>query len=170
MEFTQYTIKQIELAMGFKLYKWQEHYLLNDFNINHNYRCAGNTTIYAIKKLLTLKEVIDINSNNIGKLIDYNPSGRMALNIFREELKEINEKLVAVGFVTCLKTNEEPFFEMKMNHRLSKCSINVNGKEWDTTGIDYIVLDNGPLIVLNKEKYSLIKKEEGTTRRHNIFR
>lgn len=105
MEITQHAFKQIELAMGFKLYSWQKHYLINDFSIDYNYRGVGNTTIYAIKKLLTLEENIDIDSSDISKLIDYKPLGITNLNLFRKEIKEINDKLVAVGFVTCLQTN-----------------------------------------------------------------
>lgn len=163
MEFTQEVIERIELAMGFNLYKWQEHYLLNDFGLNHNYRCAGNTTIYAIKKLLTLKEVIDIDSNNISKLCDFNPA--RSIGWFRNDLKMINDKLTSIGFVTCLKVNQEPAFEITLEHTLSKLEIKASGQKVDYDGLDYISIDNGPMIVLKPNKYKLVSVEE----EHRLF-
>ena len=164
MKFTQEVIERIELAMGFKLYKWQEHYLLNDFGLNRNYRCAGNTTIYAIKKLLTLKEVIDIDSRSISKLCDYNPAG--SIGWFRNDLQMINEKLTSVGFITCLKVKEEPAFEITLEHTLSKLEIKASGQKVDYDGLDYISIDNGPLIVLKPHKFNLVPVEE----RRRLFR
>lgn len=160
MEFTQEVIERIELAMGFKLYKWQEHYLLNDFGLNHNYRCAGNTTIYAIKKLLTLEEVIDIDSFEIRRLCDYDPTGKGHIGWFKKELRFINDKLTLGGFITCLKVNQEPAFEITLEHKLSKLEIKASGQKVDYDGLDYISIDNGPLIVLKPHKYNLVPVEE----------
>lgn len=158
MKFTEEVMSKIEKAMGFTLYPWQKHYLLNDFGLNHNYRCAGNTTIFAIKKLLTLKEVIEIDSNNISKLCDFNP-GR-SIGWFRNDLKIINDKLTSVGFITCLKVNEEPVLEITLEHVLSKVKIKTNGQDFNYEGLDYISIDNGPMIVLKPNKFKLVPIEE----------
>lgn len=115
VEFNQEVIKRIEAAMGFKLYKWQQNYLMNEFNLNHNYRMVGNTTIYAIKKLLTLEKVININSNFISDLCDYDPTGRMSHGWFKKELKSINDKLLSVGFATCLETEQDSQIKSESN-------------------------------------------------------
>lgn len=158
MKFTEEVISKIETAMGFMLYPWQKHYLLNDFGLNHNYRCAGNTTIFAIKKLLTLKEVIDINSKDISKLCDFNPA--RSIGWFRNDLKIINDKLTSVGFITCLKVNEEPVLEITLEHALSKVEIKTNGQNFNCEGIDYISIVNGPVIVLKPDKFKLVPVEE----------
>lgn len=158
MKFTHEVISRIEKAMGFTLYTWQKHYLLNDFGLNHNYRCAGNTTIFAIKKLLTLKEVIDIDSNDISKLCDFNPT--RSVGWFRSDLKIINDKLTSAGFITCLKVNEEPILEITLEHALSKVEIKTNGQDFNYEGLDYISIDNGPLIVLKPNKFKLVPLEE----------
>lgn len=158
MKFTHEVISRIEKAMGFTLYPWQKHYLLNDFGLNHNYRCAGNTTIFAIKKLLTLKEVIDIDSNDISKLCDFNPA--RSVGWFRSDLKIINDKLTSVGFITCLKVNEEPVLEITLDHVLSKLEIKTNGQDFKYEGLDYISIDNGPVIVLKPNKFKLVPIEE----------
>ena len=163
MKFTEEVISKIEKAMGFTLYPWQKHYLLNDFGLNHNYRCAGNITVFAIKKLLTLEEVIDIDSNNISKLCDFNPA--RSIGWFRTDLKLINNKLTSVGFITCLKVNEEPVLEITLDHVLSKLEIKTNGQVFDYEGTDYISIDNGPMIVLKPNKYKLVSVEE----EHRLF-
>lgn len=144
--------------MGFTLYPWQKHYLLNDFGLNHNYRYAGNTTIYAIKKLLTLKEAIDIDSRSISKLCDYNLAG--SIGWFRTDLKIINDKLTSAGFITCLKVNEEPVLEITLEHALSKVEIKTNGQDFNYEGLDYISIDNGPVIVLKPNKFKLVPVAE----------
>lgn len=158
MNFTEEVISKIEKAMGFTLYPWQKHYLLNDFGLNHNYRGVGNTTIFAIKKLLTLKEVIEIDSNNISKLCDFNPARSMGW--FRNDLKMINDKLTSAGFITCLKVKDKPVLEITLDHVLSKLEIKTNGQDFNYEGLDYISIDNGPVIVLKPNKFKLVPIEE----------
>ena len=105
-------ISKIEKALGFKLYAWQKRYLfLDDMKINPDYRGCGNSTIYAVKKLLTLDKKISLNrhSNDIRFLIDHRPEIIGMQNIMKPFILDIDRKLKSSGFKTCL-------YETKMSN------------------------------------------------------
>ena len=98
-------ISKIEKALGFKLYAWQKRYLfLDDMKINPDYRGCGNSTIYAVKKLLTLDKKISLNwpSDDIRFLIDHRPEFSGMQNIMKPFILDIDRKLKSSGFETCL--------------------------------------------------------------------
>lgn len=98
-------IKRIEKALGFKLYAWQRRYLcLDDMKINKDYRGCGNSTIYAVKQLLTLERKLNLQwpSNDIELLIDHNGCSKMMQKMMKPRIENIDYKLKSVGFETCL--------------------------------------------------------------------
>lgn len=141
-------IKKIEKALGFKLYPWQTNYLLNDFALNRNYRGCGNTTIYAIKKLITINEEIDIDkTDDLLKLIDYCPSS-IALKSLKKMIIDINDKLLQENIKTCVKGNKVINVAMAVNVDSGKTLLKVDGKNIDLRGIDRISFENGPIIMI----------------------
>lgn len=99
------TIKRIEKALGFTLYRWQRRYLcLDDMKINPDYRYCGNSTIYIVKQLLTLDGKLNLmwSSKDIELLIDHNGGSKMMQNMMKPMIESINYKLKSVGFETCL--------------------------------------------------------------------
>ena len=99
-------IRRIEKALGFKLYRWQIRYLsLDDMKINPDYRGYGNSTIYAVKKLLTLDKNLSLNwgASDIRFLIDHRPGSSRMQRIMRPFILDIDKKLKSAGFETCLK-------------------------------------------------------------------
>ncbi|MDN5440231.1 MAG: hypothetical protein L0F96_03325 [Lactococcus lactis] len=99
-------IRRIEKALGFKLYRWQIRYLsLDDMKINPDYRGCGNSTIYAVKKLLTLDKNLSLNwgASDIRFLIDHRPGSSRMQRIMRPFILDIDKKLKSAGFETCLK-------------------------------------------------------------------
>ncbi|MBW9298288.1 hypothetical protein D9N16_05835 [Lactococcus raffinolactis] len=149
-------ISKIEKALGFKLYAWQKRYLfLDDMKINHDYRGCGNSTIYAVKKLLTLDKKISLNwdSNDIRFLIDHRPEFSGMQNIMKPFILDIDRKLKSSGFETCLygtkmsnetlnsfcamslvgtsdeELNKEPLLEIKLQDLDSVPIVYYKGKE-----------------------------------------
>lgn len=153
-EINETTIKKIEQAMGFKLYPWQRYYLYFGFELSEYYRGAGNTTIYAIKKLLTLEEELDLNKDeDLFKLVDYCPSMR-ALNAFRSMIEDINDKLKSVGLRTCVRdTNKMLTVEITTNRETGATEVKCNGKKTDTEELERIKIENGPMIIMKPPKY-----------------
>lgn len=99
------TIKLIEKALGFTLYRWQRRYLcLDDMEINTDYRCCGNSTIYIVKQLLTLDRKLNLkcSSNDIELLIDHKSKSVNMKKIMKPMIESIDYKLKSVGFETCL--------------------------------------------------------------------
>ena len=96
-------IKRIEKALGFTLYRWQRRYLcLDDMELNPDYRCVGNSTIYIVKQLLTLDRKLNIKwpSNDIELLIDHNPKSNNMKKMMKPVIENIDYKLKSVGFET----------------------------------------------------------------------
>lgn len=146
--FTNKVIKKIEEAIGFKLYPWQKSFLEKEFELNHKYRCVGNSTIFAIKKLLTINDRFSIESSRVAELFDYVPLG---FQMDRNFIEGINKKLLSAGFDTCLNIMEVPWFEMRIDSVIGEPKIKVTGKEFDTKGQEYIKLDSGQIIILNSD-------------------
>ena len=99
-------IRKIEKALGFKLYRWQIRYLyLNDMKISPDYRGCGNSTIYAVKKLLTLDKNLSLNwdASDIRFLIDHRPGFSRMQRKMRPFILDIDKKLKSSGFETCVK-------------------------------------------------------------------
>lgn len=149
-------ISKIEKSLGFKLYAWQKQYLfLDDMKINPDYRGCGNSTIYAVKKLLTLDKKISLNrpSNDIIFLIDHRPEIVGMQNIMKPFILDIDRKLKSSGFETCLyetkmsnetlnsfrnmsllgtsveELNKEPLLEIKLQDLDSVPTVYYKGKE-----------------------------------------
>lgn len=143
-EINETTIKKIEQAMGFRLYPWQRYYLDFGFELNRHYRCAGNTTIYAIKKLLTLEEELDLNKDeDLFKLVDYCPSMR-ALNAFRSTIEDINDKLKSVGLRTCVRDTDKMItVEITTNCGSGATEVKCNGLRVNTDGVESYKIENG---------------------------
>nr|DAM22741.1 MAG TPA: hypothetical protein [Caudoviricetes sp.] len=92
-------IQKIEVALGFELYPWQKQYLqAEDMEINPNYRWCGNSTIYAVKKLLTL----GVASDDISLFIDHGSKSKAVQHMMRPMIENIDYKLKKVGFKTNL--------------------------------------------------------------------
>lgn len=108
-------IRKIEKALGFKLYRWQIRYLsLDDMKINPDYRGCGNSTIYAVKKLLTLDKRLSLTwmSSDIKFLIDFKPECGGVQRAMKPFVMDIDMKLKSVGFETCLE-GTNPFKRKK---------------------------------------------------------
>lgn len=106
-------IRKIEKALGLKLYMWQIRYLsLDDMKINPDYRGCGNSTIYAVKKLLTLDKNLSLNwdASDIRFLIDHKSGFSRMQRIMRPFILDIDKKLKSVGFKTCIR-GTKPFEE-----------------------------------------------------------
>lgn len=92
-------IQKIEEALNFELYPWQKQYLQDEnMEINPNYRRCGNSTIYAVKKLLTL----GVASDDISLFIDYGSKSKAVQHMMRPMIENIDYKLKKVGFKTNL--------------------------------------------------------------------
>lgn len=103
------TIERIEKALGFKLYPWQVRYLQSEnMKINPGYRGCGNSTIYAVKQLLTLDGKLNLTwtSKDIEFLIDRGGKSRVMQGMMKPMIENIDYKLKSVGFETCLYTGE----------------------------------------------------------------
>lgn len=152
MEFNRDTIKRIEVAMGFKLYAWQKIYLEDDtFQLNTKYRKCGNTTIYTIKKLLSLDEPVNLNTNDISKLIDYKSTERMSIRINRDIIKRINNKLIEVGFKTCAVDSINPMMEVIINDSTSETVIKCAGSKVDIQDSIFYAHENGTMVIVDEE-------------------
>lgn len=156
-EINETTIKKIEQAMGFKLYPWQRYYLYFGFELSEYYRGAGNTTIYAIKKLLTLEEELDLNKDeDLFKLVDYCPNERV-LHMFRPTISDINDKLKSVGLRTCVRdTNKMITVEITTNRETGATEVKCNGKRLNTDWVERYEIENGPTIIMEPQKYRVI--------------
>ncbi|MBS7578446.1 MULTISPECIES: hypothetical protein [unclassified Enterococcus] len=97
--------KKIEFALGFELRYFQIRYLLGETQLNSDYRNQGNSTIFAVKELLTKKGRYDydLDSSDLSLFIDYRGNSTIMRRIMRPMIKEINRKLVEAGFHTCAK-------------------------------------------------------------------
>lgn len=79
--------KEIEEAMGFKLFIWQKYFI-----VRGKYRRTGLTTAKAIRRLLKKDEPLDMRN--------YRPTNSEERFEMEETLK-IYEKLQAAGVETC---------------------------------------------------------------------
>lgn len=107
--FNQDVISRIEKALGFNLYPWQVKYLqLDNMEINPNYRGCGNSTIYAVKQLLTLDDKLNLTwpSKDIELLIDRGGKSKVMQGMMKPMIENIDYKLKSVGFETCLYTGK----------------------------------------------------------------
>lgn len=101
MKITESMIPLIEKALGFELYEWQKAYLLGEISKVPTERRAGRTTAYVVKLLLTNDRSID--SNKYKDIQEYKDLQTPYYNdIFKHELRMIDDKLTSVGLRTCL--------------------------------------------------------------------
>lgn len=105
----------IEQALGIKLFTWQKSYIKNG-----NFRCFGKTTAVIIRILTQGKEPVDLrNREKIQKYVmmdtPWIATGPVC-GVFKREVKEIHEKLLAAG----VKTNPVFYTEMDRKKFLRK--------------------------------------------------
>ena len=105
----------IEQALGIKLFTWQKSYIKNG-----NFRCFGKTTAVIIRILTQGKEPVDLrNREKIQKYVmmdtPWIATGPVC-GVFKREVKEIHEKLLAAG----AKTNPVFYTEMDRKKFLRK--------------------------------------------------
>lgn len=91
----------IETAFGFYLYDWQKEYLLGNIQLRSAGRRNGKTFAYCVKLLLSDGKSISVN--DLQKYID-EIHGIRYTRWFTGYCMEINEKLIAAGFKTVIKT------------------------------------------------------------------
>ncbi|MFZ6624498.1 hypothetical protein ACOXU5_02270 [Vagococcus fluvialis] len=72
--------------------------------INTDYRCCGNSTIYIVKQLLTLDRKLNLkcSPNDIELLIDHKSKSNNMKKMMKPMIENIDYKLKSVGFDTCL--------------------------------------------------------------------
>ena len=87
--------------MGFELRYFQMQYLLGETTLNSDYRYQGNSTIFAVKKLICKEGEYDLNTSDVGLFIDYRGGSFRMQKIMRPMIKELNQKLISAGFKTC---------------------------------------------------------------------
>lgn len=105
----------IEQALSIKLFTWQKSYIKNG-----NFRCFGKTTAVIIRILTQRKEPVDLrNREKIQKYVmmdtPWIATGPVC-GVFKREVKEIHEKLLAAG----VKTNPVFYTEMDRKKFLRK--------------------------------------------------
>lgn len=98
MKITEESIPLIEKALGFELYEWQRAYLLGESCTIPSGRVTGRTTAYVVRLLLTNEQPINIKFDAM-KYKDHPSVGYT--HFFRNYMREIDEKLTAVGLPTC---------------------------------------------------------------------
>lgn len=108
-------MRLLEQALGIRLFAWQKAYIKNG-----NFRCFGKTTAVIIRILTQGKEPVDLrNREKIQKYVmmdtPWIATGPVC-GVFKREVKEIHEKLLAAG----VKTNPVFYTEMDRKKFLRK--------------------------------------------------
>ncbi len=164
------TIKLIEKALGFTLYRWQRRYLcLDDMKLNPDYRCVGNSTIYIVKQLLTLDKNLNLkwSLNDIELLIDHNPKSNNMKKMMKPMIENIDYKLKSVGFETCLVEKNETISinergttlnEMELVFKMGQLALEVQENERKSYELDTPYYELGNIVKqAYKDMYSVFK-------------
>ncbi|MFJ7951542.1 hypothetical protein ACIQZG_08445 [Lysinibacillus sp. NPDC096418] len=168
MKITIETIPFIEKALGFKLYDWQRAYLLEESYSEPTGRAVGRTTAYIVKLLLTNDRVIDSNKNeDIQQYKDLQSSHYG--DIFKHELRMIDDKLTSVGLRTCLLKPKKNVLRniqigVEMNTDKLQLKLRAISKHTEALADELDWIDNSFTINEQREQHGLNPIEDGDKR------